>query len=75
MTEKSPDHARDVVEIIKGAGPATGGLAIAAYGVWGGQYAAKFKPPLDDFASWACFIAIIIGLIIAVWRAVRHPKN
>jgi len=71
MTEKSPDGVRDIVQIIKGAGPAAGGLAIAAYGAWGGQYAAKFKPPVDDFASWTCFAAIIVGLAIAIWRAVR----
>ncbi len=65
MDEGQPE----VVEIIKAAGPAVGGLAIAAYGVWGGQYAAKFKPPIDDFASWACFAAIVIGLAIAIYRA------
>jgi hypothetical protein len=72
MTEKSANGLRDIVEIIKGAGSAAGGLAIAAYGVWGGQYAAKFKPPVDDFASWTCFAAIVVGLIIAVWRAARR---
>ena len=63
-----PDGSEGAVNVIKSAGPAAGGLAIAFYGVWGGQYAAKFKAPVDDFASWACFVAIVIGLIIAVWR-------
>jgi len=64
---------RGSVEIIKAAGPAAGGLAIAFYGVWGGQYAAKFKPPVDDFASWTCFAAMIVGLAIAAWRS-THPQ-
>jgi hypothetical protein len=71
MSDNRPDGLQGPVEVIKAAGPAAGGLAIALYGVWGGQYAAKFKPPIDDFASWVCFAAMIIGLAIATWRAVR----
>ena len=71
MPRQAPDGVRDIVGVIKGSGPTAGGLAIAAYGVWGGQYAAKFKPPVDDFASWACFAAIVIGLLIATWRSAR----
>ena len=69
------DGLEEAVGVIKSAGPAAGGLAIAFYGVWGGQYAKKFKAPVDDFASWACFAAIVIGLIIAIWRSARPLKH
>ena len=72
MPRQAPDGLRDIVGIIKGAGPAAGGLAIAAYGVWGGQFAAKFEPPVDGFASWTCFAAMVIGVAIAVWRSLRR---
>lgn len=34
--------------LIKEAGPATGPLLLAATGLYGGRYAAEFKPPFDD---------------------------
>ena len=74
MSDEPSDGLRGPIGIIKAAGPAAGGLAIACYGVWGGQYAARFKPPVDDFASWACFGAIIIGLLIAIWRSAWPPQ-
>jgi hypothetical protein len=40
--------------------------------MWGGQYAAKFKPPTDDVASWLCILAIVVGLVIATWKT-THP--
>lgn len=75
MSNGRSDNPHGAVEIIKAAGPAAGGLAIAFYGVWGGQYAARFKPPVDDFASWACFGAIIAGLLIAIYRSVWPPQR
>jgi len=74
MSDRPPDSLQGAVGVIKAAGPAAGGLAIAFYGVWGGQYAAKFKPPVDDFASWTCFGAIVVGLAIAIWRSAWPPQ-
>lgn len=65
----------DFVGAIKAAGPAAGGLAIAFYGVYGGQYATKFKPPYDDFASGICLIAMVIGIGIATWRTIRSSRS
>jgi hypothetical protein len=61
----------EFIKIIKSAGPSAGGLAIAAYGVVGGQFAAKFKVPFDDYASVGCLAAMVVGLCIAIWRAIK----
>lgn len=59
------------VTVLKRAGPATAGLAIAVYGVVGGQFAAKFKEPFDGYASILCILAMAVGLGIAVFRALQ----
>jgi hypothetical protein len=61
----------EFANIIRVAGPAAGGLLIAFYGVWGGQYAAKFKPPFDDVASVICVAAMVIGIGAATWHSFR----
>jgi hypothetical protein len=75
MSDEPPDSARDLVQVIKGAGSAAGGLAIAAFGVFGGRYAAMFMPPFDYYASWICLVAMMTGLLIAIWRAVWPPSG
>jgi hypothetical protein len=52
--------------VIKAAGPASGAFALIAVALFGGQFAAKFKSPFDDFASWMCIIMLAIGAIIAI---------
>jgi hypothetical protein len=51
--------------IIKGVGPAIGGLILASIGIYGGQYAKQFKSPYDDIASVLCLIAVGVGLSVA----------
>jgi hypothetical protein len=51
--------------LIMEAGPATGPLLLAATGLYGGRYAAEFKPPFDDYASWICIAFVVTGGIIA----------
>lgn len=52
--------------IIKAAGSASGAFALIALGFYGGQYAAKFKSPYDEFASWICLCLLASGAIIAI---------
>jgi len=60
------------IELVKSARPAAGSLLIAAGGVYGGQFASKFIPPFDWYASGLCVLAMIIGLTIAV-AAAAYP--
>jgi hypothetical protein len=52
--------------LIKSAGPASGAFALIALGIYGGQYAAKFKTPFDDCASFGCLSLMVIGALIAI---------
>ena len=53
-------------ELIRAGGPASGACGLFALGVYGGQYAVKFKPPFDDYASWGCLTLMTAGTIIAI---------
>jgi hypothetical protein len=58
--------------VIKAAGPATGGLALFGVGIYGGQYACRFKAPFDDYASWGCMILMVAGGSIAIIQIIRQ---
>ena len=53
------------VRLAKAAGRATGGLALAGYGVWGGQYAARFPPAYQRYAAILRLVAMGLGIIFA----------
>lgn len=57
-------------ELIKAGGPAIGGLMLFAWGAFTGQYAAKFKPPFDEFASGICIFLMAAGFFIAVIQTI-----
>jgi hypothetical protein len=56
--------------LIRAGGPAIGGLLLAAVGGYGGQYAAMFKPPYDDYASLICLGAMAAGTVIAAIKII-----
>jgi hypothetical protein len=62
-----------IVAMLRASGPAAGGLSLALYGVWGGQYAAMFVAPFQYLASAICVAAMLVGTAIAAWRAFFPP--
>lgn len=58
----------DLTAVLRSAGAASGPLALAAVGLYGGTYAALFKPPFDGAASFLCLVAIASGVTMAVIR-------
>ena len=45
-------------------------IALAAWGVYGGQYAAKFDANYRGIASWICIAAMTIGAAVLAVRAI-----
>ena len=54
------------VEIVKNAKPLAAPLFLAAFGIYGGQYAAKFIAPFNWYASGLCLMALSAGVIWAI---------
>jgi purine-cytosine permease-like protein len=48
--------------------PKTGGLALATWGVYGGQYANFFPDPTQILvAGWLCVSGIFIGMLFFIY--------
>jgi hypothetical protein len=61
--------------MVKSAGPNSGALLLAGWGVWGGQYAAKFDPYFAGVAQGICIIAMIGGVLRVVLNLFRPPRR
>src|ERR1700730_7911960 len=51
--------------LLRASGPASGGLCLSVFGVWGGQYAAMFIWPFQYIASAICIGAMACGVGVA----------
>jgi hypothetical protein len=66
------DQLSGFVTLIKTAGPNSGALLLAAWGVWGGQYAAKFDPHFAEVAQGICIAAMAGGVLRVVLNLFRR---
>lgn len=62
----------ELVALVKAAGDFAGPLSIVLVGVYSGQYAKLFKPPLDDYASYCCLGVLVIGMVGLVITLIKR---
>jgi hypothetical protein len=64
------DSGPDLTPLIQIAGKPKGGggLMLAAWGIYGGQYAKMFPPEHVLIASWVCLIAAVLGAANFAYR-------
>lgn len=52
----------------------TGGIALATWGIYGGQYAKEFPEPNQVIvAGWLCIAGMAIGLVVQTYYSFIKP--
>lgn len=57
------DANLNLVELAQKTEAGAAAAVLAGFGAYGGGVVKSFMPPLDTFASWACFVALVLGII------------
>ena len=65
------DALNNLVERLRSANLPAGSVAVFSAGALGGQYAAKWHPDFQGWASWLCLGMMFIGLVGALANFVR----